>query len=146
MLLPNTIQEVTLLYEPTETGNHDYMVNVVDTKQRTVVERWMVHTTADLPVVSKTYDIPTSTTLTPTTKVISFTNPYPAEKTFRLKTNRSDLVSFKETEFVVPSGQSANLSLILSPLALAHPVYILIFVNDVGQKCEECFALRIGAA
>ncbi|KAL5261371.1 hypothetical protein ACHWQZ_G007163 [Mnemiopsis leidyi] len=144
MLLPSTIQEVKLLYEPTDTGSHNYMVNVVDTKNRVVVERWMVHTTASLPVVSKTYEIPLTTTVSATHKNISFSNPYNTSKTFKLKCNKPELVRFKEEELVVASKESVNIGLIMSPLALSHPNYILVFVNDVQQKCEECFALRIG--
>ena len=144
MLLPSTIQEVKLLYEPTDTGSKNYMVNVVDTKNRVVVERWMVHTNANLPVVSKTYEIPTINTVSPTHKNISFTNPYTTSKTFRLKCNKPELVKFREEELVVASKESVNIGLILSPLALSHSNYILVFVNDVQQKCEECFALRIG--
>ena len=144
MLLPSTIQEVKLLYEPTDTGSHNYMVNVVDTKNRVVVERWMVHTTASLPVVSKTYEIPLTTTVSPTHKNISFSNPYNTNKTFKLKCNKPELVRFREAELVVASKESVNIGLIMSPLALSHPNYILVFVNDVQQKCEECFALRVG--
>lgn len=144
MLLPSTIQEVKLKYEPRDTGVNNYMVNVVDTKNRIVVERWMVRTSAALPVVSKTYDIPIMTTVTPTNKNISFSNPYPSSKTFRLKCNKPELVKFKEEELVVPSKESVNIGLVLSPIALSHPNYILVFVNDVQQKCEECFALRVG--
>ena len=144
MLLPSTIQEVKLLFEPTDTGVCNYMVNVVDTKNKVLVEQWMVHTSASLPVVSKTYDIPVSTTLHPVHKNISFTNPYTSTKTFKLKTNKPELVQFKDNELSVPSKESVNIGLVLSPICLSQSNYILVFVNDVDQKCEECFALRIG--
>lgn len=144
MLLPSTIQEVRLLYEPTEPGTRDHLVHVVDARNRTVLERWMVHTSSTLPLVSKTYDIVREISLAPVHKSISFTNPYPSEKRFKLKTNKPELVQFRERELVVPSQQSTNIGLVLSPTAVSHPNYILVFVNDVQEKCEECFALRIG--
>ena len=82
--------------------------------------------------------------MTPVNKNISFTNPYGADKTFRLKTNKPELVQFKEGELTVPSKESVNIGLVVAPIALSQANYILVFVNDVYQKCEECFALRIG--
>ena len=143
-MLPSTIQEVKLMFEPNETGVANYMVNVVDTKNKVIVEQWMIHTSASLPVVSKTYDIPISSTLVAVNKNISFTNPYTTTKTFRLKTNKPELVQFKEEELSVPSKESVNIGLVLSVISLSQSNYILVFVNDVDQKCEECFALRIG--
>ena len=63
MLLPNNIQEVKIRFEPLDTGIRDLQVNIVDTKNRILLERWAIHTTSDLPVVSKTYDLPRTPTL-----------------------------------------------------------------------------------
>ena len=146
VLMPGTIQEVELVFEPSVPGKISYMVHVVDTKNRTVIERWMVNTTAVLPVVSKTYDIPVHSTNNPVIKTIAFTNPYSTDKEFKIKTNTPSLVSFRTTQLSIASHQSENIVLTLSPVAVSVPNYILIFVTDVEQKCEECFAIRVTAS
>ncbi|PFX29929.1 Nephrocystin-4 [Stylophora pistillata] len=73
---------------------------------------------------------------------VSFTNPYPTKKTFHLKTNRPDMLQFKESIIEVGTGESHSIGLRFTPQQFPGKSEILIFINDSEDKNEETFSIN----
>ena len=62
-----------------------------------------------------------------------------------LRTNRSDLLRFREEALDVGAGASEDICLVFLPVAsaAAAAVDVLVFVNDEDEKTEEAFCVRV---
>ena len=78
-------------------------------------------------------------------KKISYTNPYSFRKTFLLRTNRPELVQFKDPKLEVNPKERVFFSVRFLPNSYVHGrTEILLFINDAEyDKNEECIALAV---
>ena len=61
---------------------------------------------------------------------------------FQLRTNRDDLLQFKDTRLEIGAGETQNIGLRFAPTQAPGTVEILVFINDEDDKNEETFCVR----
>ena len=74
-------------------------------------------------------------------KRISYTNPYPTKRVFLLRTNREDLLQFKEPRMEFSGGETKNIGLRFAPTQMPGTIEFLVFINDEDDKNEETFCV-----
>lgn len=144
MLMANAVHEVHLTLRPHTSGTMRYMyVNVVDVEFHQLVRTWLVCASCQMPVISKSFELQIQVGGGKgSNKRVSFTNPYPTKKTFHLKTNRPDMLQFKESIIQVGTGESHSIGLRFTPQQFPGKSEILIFINDSEDKNEETFSIN----
>lgn len=75
---------------------------------------------------------------------IALSNPYKAERLFRLHSSRPDLLAFKQETLAVPVGEFRYIGLKFSPdpAISAGVADILVLVNNRDEKNEEAMLVR----
>lgn len=126
-----------------QTGCKFLYINVVDIEYRQLIRSWLVCVNSRVPVISKAFELhlPLGGGKG-SNKKITFTNPYPHDKIFFLRTNRDDLLQFKETRLNIAGGQTAAVGLKFAPCMHAGSTEILVFINDEDDKNEETFCIK----
>ncbi len=143
MLPANALQEINVGVRPAQTGGKFLFINVVDIEYHQLVRSWLVNVTSRSPVISKAFEL----TLPVgggkgCNKKISFTNPYPTPKLFYVRTNREDLVQFKENRLELGAGETTSIGMRYAPSMSPGTTEILVFINDEDDKNEETFCVR----
>ncbi len=69
-------------------------------------------------------------------------NLFSPHQVFHLRTNRDDLLQFKETRLEIGAGETQNIGLRFAPTQTPDSVEILVFINDEDDKNEETFCVR----
>lgn len=143
MLTANTLQEIHAGVRPQLAGTKFLYINVVDVEYHQLIRTWLVCVNCRTPVISKAYEL-----VLPvgggkgSNKRIAYTNPYPMKKVFYLRSNRDDLVQFKETRLEVAPGATESIGLRFAPSQSTGTAEILVFINDEEDKNEETFCVR----
>lgn len=146
LLTANSVTELTVGVRPIGAPGTRYMyVNVVDVEYHQLVRSWLVAVNTKLPIVSKEFEI-----VVPLAggkecmKKITFTNPYPARKTFQLLTSRPDLLTFRELQFELAAGQTHTIGLRFAA-GIHQPGRHLVhvFIDDRESKNEEIFLIVV---
>lgn len=62
-----------------------------------------------------------------------------------MRTNRPDLLRFRDEVLDVGAGAAEDISLVFLPVATAaaSAADVLVFVNDEDEKTEEAFCVRV---
>ncbi|EDV24308.1 uncharacterized protein TRIADDRAFT_26181, partial [Trichoplax adhaerens] len=142
MLMANSVHELIVTVIPKSSGQRIMYINVVDTEYHQLVHSWLVCVAVKLPIISKAFEINIVAGKS-SNKRISFTNPYPMRKRFRLKCNREDLLQFREGLIEVEGGGSHMIGLKFLPSDDRNIVEIFIFINDEDDKNEETFCVKV---
>jgi len=143
MLMANGVQEIMMKLNSLESGKRMMFVNVVDQEFHQLVKSWLVMVTCSPPEISKVFEIHLKVGGgAGSNKKISFMNPYPIKKNFYLKTNRDDLLKFKEEAMMLGGGESHNIGLCFLPQHSEGCLTILVFINDREGKNEETFSIK----
>ncbi|PFX24050.1 Nephrocystin-4 [Stylophora pistillata] len=104
---------------------------ITDVEFHQLVRTWLVCASCQMPVISKSFELQIQVGGGKgSNKRVSFTNPYPTKKTFHLKTNRPDMLQFKESIIEVGTGESHSIGLRFTPQQFPGKSEILIFIND----------------
>uniref|UniRef100_A0A3Q3JF85 Nephrocystin 4 n=1 Tax=Monopterus albus TaxID=43700 RepID=A0A3Q3JF85_MONAL len=74
---------------------------------------------------------------------ITYTNPYTSRRTFLLRSDHPDLLQFKEDKFQLSGGESCSIGLRFAPSQSPGSVEILVYVNNLEEKTEETFCVRV---
>ena len=143
MLAANAVHEIHVGVRPRTIGSKFMYINVVDTEYHQLVRTWLVCVQCRPPLISKAFqlDLPVGGGRG-SNKKISYTNPYPAKKAYHLRTNREDLLQFKETRLDIAAGESQTIGLRFAPSQAPGLTEILIFINDEDDKNEETFCVK----
>ncbi|KAB0394684.1 hypothetical protein E2I00_008478 [Balaenoptera physalus] len=72
-------------------------------------------------------------------KRITYTNPYPSPRAYRLHSDHPRLLQFKEDAFQVGGGETYTIGLRFASRQEAGEEEILIYINDHEDKNEETF-------
>nr|XP_006819889.1 PREDICTED: nephrocystin-4-like [Saccoglossus kowalevskii] len=143
MLLANSVHEIHVGVRPTSVGSKFMYINVVDTEYHQLVRSWLICVTCRQPVISKAFELQLPVGGGKgSNKRISYTNPYPYKKVFNLRSNRDDLLQFKETKIEIGAGQVHTIGLRFTPSQVPGSAEILIFINDAEDKNEETFCVK----
>uniref|UniRef100_A0A8C4Q1X0 Nephrocystin-4 n=1 Tax=Eptatretus burgeri TaxID=7764 RepID=A0A8C4Q1X0_EPTBU len=136
--------ELMLTARPTYPSTSIVQLNIVDLEHHQLFASWLVCLSTREPHISKAFEIELPLWGGKgSNKRITYTNPYPLEKTFHLNCNRPDLVQFKDDYFQVRGAETYTIGLRFASSGVAGSVDVLIFVNDSEDKNEETFCVRI---
>ncbi|KAF4018481.1 hypothetical protein G4228_010110 [Cervus hanglu yarkandensis] len=76
-------------------------------------------------------------------KRITYTNPYPLRRAYRLHSDHPHLLQFKEDAFQVGGGETYTIGLRFASRQRAGEEEILIYINDHEDKNEETFCVKV---
>uniref|UniRef100_A0A4W4H255 Nephrocystin 4 n=1 Tax=Electrophorus electricus TaxID=8005 RepID=A0A4W4H255_ELEEL len=138
------VQDIRLGVRLLRSGASFRYVTAVDVDTRQLVAAWLLSITCRQPVVSRAFEIRVPVGEgRGSTKKLSFTNPYSSSREFRLCSDHPDLLQFKEEHFQVEGGESYSIGLRFAPSQSPGTQEILIFINDVEEKNEETYCIRV---
>ncbi|XP_029012170.1 nephrocystin-4 isoform X3 [Betta splendens] len=144
VLPPAAVQELQLKVQPWRVGSRFVYVNAVDVEQRRLVAAWLLCLNVHQPVLSKAFEVCVPAgSKRGSSKKITYTNPYTNSRTFLLRSDHPDLLQFKEDEFQIDGGESYTIGLRFAPSQSPGSVEILVYVNNVEEKTEETFCIRL---
>ncbi|XP_077371018.1 nephrocystin-4 isoform X2 [Festucalex cinctus] len=144
MLPPAGVQELQLKVQPWRAGSRFLYVNAVDVDQRQLVTAWLLCLSVHRPVLSKAFEVcvPVSSGRG-SSKKITYANPYTSRRTFLLHSDHPDLLQFKEDKFQLDGGESYTIGLRFAPSQSAGSAEILVYVNNLEEKTEETFCVKV---
>lgn len=148
--LGENLTEVPFKYQPMVAGRREVIVNFLDASQPAAsmgaapLATWLVTARANPPLVAKRYDIGLAINKAASKKIL-YTNPYSAARKFRLKTNRPDLLTFREPsqELAIAGKGSQYMGLKFSARRQGGSEEVLLFINDEEDKNLECLCIAV---
>ena len=118
-------------------------INVVDIEYHQLIRSWLVCVNSRVPVISKAFELQLPLGGGKgSNKRISYTNPYPQQKVFFLRSNREDMVQFKDHRLTVGGGETVPIGLRFAPQNRPQTTDIMVFINDEDDKNEETFCIK----
>ncbi|XP_061625296.1 nephrocystin-4 isoform X3 [Phyllopteryx taeniolatus] len=143
MLPPAGVQELQLKVQPWRVGTRFLYVNAVDVEQRQLVTAWLLCLNVHRPVLSKAFEVCVPVSGRGSSKKITYVNPYTSSRTFLLRSDHPDLLQFKEDKFQLDGGESYTIGLRFAPSLSPGSVEILVYVNNLEEKTEETFFVKV---
>ncbi|XP_076421881.1 nephrocystin-4 isoform X1 [Peromyscus maniculatus bairdii] len=144
MLPPHGVQDLHVGVRPRRAGSRFVHLNLVDMDYHQLVASWLVCLSCRQPLISKAFEITMAAGEGKgASKRITYTNPYPSQRTYRLHTDRPDLLQFKENSFQVAGGETYTIGLRFGPSGSTGQEEILIYINDHEDKNEEAFCVKV---
>ncbi|ROL46089.1 Nephrocystin-4 [Anabarilius grahami] len=138
------VQDIRVGLRAVRPGSRFFYLNVVDVDTRQLVASWLLCITCRQPVISKAFEINVPVDGGKgSNKKISFTNPYSSSRIFNLRTDRPDLLQFKEEQFQIGGGELYTIGLRFAPSQNPGMEEILIFINDKQDKNEDTYCVRV---
>ncbi|KAM3617205.1 uncharacterized protein V6R79_003322 [Siganus canaliculatus] len=144
ILPPAAVQELQLKVQPWRAGSRFLFVNAVDTEHRRLITAWLLCLNVHRPVLSKAFEV-----AVPvgggrgSSRKITYTNPYTRSRTFLLRSDHPDLLQFKEDKFQIGGGESYTIGLRFAPSQSPGSLEILVYVNNLEEKTEETFCVKV---
>ncbi|XP_040008385.1 nephrocystin-4 isoform X2 [Xiphias gladius] len=144
ILPPAAVQELQLKVQPWRAGSRFLYVNAVDVDNQRLVTAWLLCLNVHQPVLSKAFEV-----CVPvgggrgSSRKITYTNPYTSSHTFLLRSDHPDLLQFKEDKFQISGGESYTIGLRFAPSQSPGSVEILVYVNNLEEKTEETFCVKV---
>ncbi|XP_058498816.1 nephrocystin-4 isoform X1 [Solea solea] len=144
VLPPSAVQELQLKVQPWRPGGRFLYVNAVDVESKRLITAWLLCLSVHQPVLSKAFEVcvPVSGGRGSSRK-ITYTNPYKSSRTFLLRSDHPDLLQFKEDTFQISGGESYTIGLRFAPSQSPGSVEILVYVNNLEEKTEETFCVKV---
>ncbi|XP_025768341.1 LOW QUALITY PROTEIN: nephrocystin-4 [Puma concolor] len=144
VLPPRGVQDLHVGVTPRRAGTRFIHLNLVDVDYHQLVASWLVCLSCRPPLISKAFEI----TLAAgegkgANKRITYTNPYPTPRTYRLLSDRPDLLQFREESFQVGGGETYTIGLRFASRQSTGEEEILIYINDHEDKNEEAFCVKV---
>ncbi|KAM9752077.1 nephrocystin-4 isoform 2-T2 [Menidia menidia] len=144
VLPPAAVQELQLKVQPWRAGSRFLYVNAVDVEQRSLVTAWLLCLSVHRPVLSKAFEV-----CVPvgggrgSSRKITYTNPYTSSRMFLLRSDHPDLLQFREDKFQIGGGESYTIGLRFAPSQSPGLAEILVYVNNLEEKTEETFCVKV---
>nr|XP_035920399.1 nephrocystin-4 isoform X1 [Halichoerus grypus]XP_035920401.1 nephrocystin-4 isoform X1 [Halichoerus grypus] len=144
VLPPHGVQDLHVAVRPQRAGSRFIHLNLVDVDYHQLVASWLVCLSCRPPLISKAFEI----TLAAgegkgANKRITYTNPYPSQRTYHLHSDHPELLQFREDCFQVRGGETYTIGLRFAPRQSAGEEEILIYINDHEDKNEEAFCVKV---
>uniref|UniRef100_A0A8D2AG70 Nephrocystin 4 n=1 Tax=Sciurus vulgaris TaxID=55149 RepID=A0A8D2AG70_SCIVU len=144
VLPPHGVQDLHVAVRPRRAGSRFIHLNLVDVDYHQLVASWLLCLSCRQPLISKAFEITMAVgDGKGTNKRITYTNPYPSRRTYRLYSDHPDLLQFKEDTFQVGGGETYTIGLWFAPGTRAGQEEILIYINDHEDKNEETFCVKV---
>lgn len=129
---------------PLRPGSRFVHLNLVDVDAHQLVASWLVCLSCRLPLISKAFEITLAAGgAKGAHKRITYTNPYPTRRAYRLCSDHPDLLRFQEDAFQVGGGETYTIGLRFVPRQRAGEEEILVYINDREDKTEEAFCVKV---
>eukprot|EP00070_Physeter_catodon_P036836 XP_028343730.1 nephrocystin-4 isoform X3 [Physeter catodon] len=144
VLPPRGVQELHVGVRPRRAGSRFVHLNLVDVDAHQLVASWLVCLSCRPPLISKAFEISLPAGGGKgADKRITYTNPYPSPRAYRLHSDHPRLLQFKEDAFQVGGGETYTIGLRFAPRQKAGEEEILIYINDHEDKNEETFSVKV---
>ncbi|XP_023555227.1 nephrocystin-4 isoform X2 [Octodon degus] len=144
LLPPHGVQDLHVGVRPHRAGSRFVHLNLVDVDFHQLVACWLLCLSCRQPLISKAFEITVAVGEGKgANKRITYTNPYPARRTFHLHSDRPDLLQFREDAFQVGGGETYTLGLRFAPGGRPGQEEVLIYINDHEDKNEETFCVKV---
>ncbi|XP_076022240.1 nephrocystin-4 [Genypterus blacodes] len=144
VLPPAAVQELQLKVQPWRAGSRFLYVNAVDVEHRRLVTAWLLCLNVHRPVLSKAFEVSVPVGGGHgSSRKITYTNPYTSSRTFLMRSDHPDLLQFKENKFQIGGGESYTIGLCFVPSQCAGSVEMLVYVNNLEEKTEETFCVKV---
>ncbi|KAG8002845.1 Nephrocystin-4 [Nibea albiflora] len=144
VLPPAAVQELQLKVQPWRAGSRFLYLNAVDVEHRRLVTAWLLCLNVHRPVLSKAFEVSVPVGGgRGSSRKITYTNPYTNSRTFLLRSDHPDLLQFKEDKFQIGGGESYTIGLRFAPSQSPGSVEILVYVNNLEEKTEETFCVKV---
>ncbi|XP_072334584.1 nephrocystin-4 isoform X3 [Scyliorhinus torazame] len=144
LLPPHTVKDLHISLRPQKEGDRSIYLNVVDVDFRQLLASWLICLTCQQPSICKAFEISIPVGEGKgINKRISYTNPYPNKRMYFLRTNRPDLLQYKEDSFELRGGETYHIGLRFAPGQNPGMEEILILINDPTEKNEATYCVKI---
>ncbi|KAM4737861.1 nephrocystin-4 isoform 2-T2 [Anableps anableps] len=144
VLPPAAVQELQLRVQPWQAGSRFLYVNAVDMDQQRLVAAWLLCLNVHRPVLSKAFEVSVPVgNGRGSSRKITYTNPYTSTRTFLLRSDHPDLLQFREDKFQIGGGENYTIGLRFAPSQSPGSVEILVYVNNLEEKTEETFCVKV---
>ncbi|XP_032156961.1 nephrocystin-4 isoform X7 [Sapajus apella] len=144
VLPPRGVQDLHVGVRPLRAGSRFIHLNLVDVDCHQLVASWLVCLSCRQPLISKAFEITLATGEGKgVNKRITYTNPYPSQRTFHLHSDHPELLRFREDSFQVGGGETYTIGMQFAPSRRAGEEEILIYINDHEDKNEEAFCVKV---
>uniref|UniRef100_A0A8C3YS56 Nephrocystin 4 n=1 Tax=Catagonus wagneri TaxID=51154 RepID=A0A8C3YS56_9CETA len=144
VLPPRAIQDLHVAVRPLRPGSRFVHLNLVDVDAHQLVASWLVCLSCHPPLISKAFEVALAAGGGKgANKRVTYTNPYPTRRAFRLCCDHPDLLRFQEDTFQVGGGETHTIGLRFAPRQRAGEEEILIHINDHEDKNEETFCVKV---
>ncbi|XP_005404169.1 PREDICTED: nephrocystin-4 isoform X3 [Chinchilla lanigera] len=144
LLPPHGVQDLHVGVRPHRAGSRFVHLNLVDVDFHQLVASWLLCLSCRQPLISKAFEITMAVGEGKgANKRITYTNPYPTRRAYRLHSDRPDLLQFREDTFQVGGGETYTIGLRFAPGGRPGQEEILIYINDHEDKNEETFCVKV---
>nr|XP_030736266.1 nephrocystin-4 isoform X6 [Globicephala melas] len=144
VLPPHGVQDLHVGVRPRRAGSRFVHLNLVDVDAHQLVASWLVCLSCRPPLISKAFEITLPAGAGKgANKRITYTNPYPSPRAYRLHSDHPRLLQFKEDAFQVGGGETYTIGLRFASRQKAGEEEILIYINDHEDKNEETFCVKV---
>ncbi|KAB0377146.1 hypothetical protein FD755_011590 [Muntiacus reevesi] len=152
VLPPHGVQDLHVSVRPRRPGSRFAHLHLVDVDAHQLVASWLLCLSCRPPLISKglTPALPTGLRDQAAcgggrgaNKRITYTNPYPSRRAYRLHSDHPHLLQFKEDAFQVGGGETYTIGLRFASRQRAGEEEILIYINDHEDKNEETFCVKV---
>ncbi|XP_033700242.1 nephrocystin-4 isoform X5 [Tursiops truncatus] len=144
VLPPHGVQDLHVGVRPRRAGSRFVHLNLVDVDAHQLVASWLVCLSCRPPLISKAFEITLPAGAGKgANKRITYTNPYPSPRAYRLHSDHPHLLQFKEDAFQVGGGETYTIGLRFASRQKAGEEEILIYINDHEDKNEETFCVKV---
>ncbi|XP_027420883.1 nephrocystin-4 isoform X3 [Bos indicus x Bos taurus] len=144
VLPPHGVQDLHVSVRPCRPGSRFAHLHLVDVDAHQLVASWLLCLSCRPPLISKAFEIKLPVgSGRGANKRITYTNPYPSRRAYRLHSDHPHLLQFKEDAFQVGGGETYTIGLRFASRQRAGEEEILIYINDHEDKNEETFCVKV---
>jgi len=147
ILSGSNCNKVSLSFRPVVAGDLNVKVHAVDVVTHEIVAAYLITTSAQYPIISKTFDV-TVPKGQLVSKKISYTNPYNSERKIVCSSSHSWLLRAEPAEMTLTAGETKFIGLRFhcSQTTAQRKLDTLLFINEEHGKNEETVRLRVTIA
>jgi len=141
-LVPGAFNRAAVRFKMRSAGQHKVHIHMVDLDTKELVCAWLVNVTANLPVVTKVYDVqlPVDSVVS---KKLSFMNQWDKNRRYNLLSSDEGLMRPRHESVDIAGGAVGYLRLHFHPIEEVGTHEVILFVNDEHDQNEEAFLLKL---
>ncbi|KAJ3311767.1 hypothetical protein HDV04_003779 [Boothiomyces sp. JEL0838] len=141
-LQANMLNEIPIILPPYSSIENRSLINIVEYETGMLLHSWLVVCHYSLPPITKSFDIQIEKGKL-SNKRVSYTNPFLHRKLFAMRTDKPNLVQFKQDRLELSGGETQYIGLKFLPCEVLRDAEILIFMNNELDEIEECLQINV---